>query len=358
LILEDSGMNACVDLFCGCGGLSLGASAAGFEPRVAVDVDSVLSSSYQRNHQHGKLVVADLFELEPKILRDLLGEAPAGVFGGPPCQGFSSIGRQIPNDPRNDLILRFFHFVSELRPAFFVMENVPGLLNERNRPLLDAGLSKLPADYFILEPKIVDASKFGAATRRRRVFVVGADTSQIAAFPSSLLDPPEAEEHSVQDVIGGLPSPGKEDRRKMATDAFGKRLDKLFAPRDPYYRKKGVSGFQETTHRADIQSRFSTVPQGGKDAKSRYPRLAWDKPAPTLRAGTGSDRGSFQAARPIHPDEPRVICVREAARIQGFPDWYEFHQTKWHSHRMIGNSVSPIVSRAIFSRIAKHLNGS
>lgn len=350
-------MNACVDLFCGCGGLSLGASAAGFVPRVAVDVDSILSSSYHRNHQHGKVVVADLFELEPGILRDLLGGAPVGVFGGPPCQGFSSIGRQIPNDPRNDLILRFFQFVSELRPAFFVMENVPGLLIERNRPLLEAGLSKLPSEFAVLEPKIVDASKFGAATKRRRVFVVGADTSKVPAFPQSLLDPPEGEENTVRDVIGELPSPGKEDRLRVSPDPFGERLDEIFSPIDPNYREQGVTGFQDTTHRADIINRFSAVPQGGKDSKSRYPRLSWDKPAPTLRAGTGSDRGSFQAARPIHPDEPRVISVREAARIQGFPDWYEFHQTKWHSHRMIGNSVSPIVSEVIFSRIAKHLNG-
>ncbi|SDI81312.1 DNA (cytosine-5)-methyltransferase 1 [Lutimaribacter saemankumensis] len=350
-------MNACVDLFCGCGGLSLGASAAGFEPRVAVDVDSVLSSSYERNHKRGKLLVADLFELEPSILLEHLGSAPFGVFGGPPCQGFSSIGRRIPNDPRNDLILRFFHFVSELRPAFFIMENVPGLLNARNRPLLDDGLRKLPRDFVILEPKIVDASKFGAATRRRRVFVVGADTSQIAPFPSSLLDPPETDEITVQDAIGGLPPPGKKDKCKITLDPFGERLDLMFSPHDMDYREKGVSGFQCTTHRLEIQERFSKVPQGGKDTKSRYPRLAWDKPAPTLRAGTGSDRGSFQAARPIHPVEPRVISVREAARIQGFPDWFEFHDTKWHSHRMIGNSVSPIVSRAIFSRIANHVSG-
>ncbi|WP_442852267.1 DNA cytosine methyltransferase [Roseobacter sp. CCS2] len=116
-----------------------------------------------------------------------------------------------------------------------------------------------------------------------------------------------------------------------------------------------MTGFQGTTHSEDVQARFGSVIQGGVDAKSRYPRLAWDRPAPTLRAGTGSDRGSFQAARPIHPDEARVISIREAARIQGFPDWFDFHRTKWHSHRMIGNSVCPIVSHAIFSRIAAHL---
>jgi DNA (cytosine-5)-methyltransferase 1 len=79
--------------------------------------------------------------------------------------------------------------------------------------------------------------------------------------------------------------------------------------------------------------------------------LKWDGQCPTLRAGTGSDRGSFQSVRPIHPDEPRVITVREAARLQGFPDCHFFHKTVWHSFRMIGNSVSPFVSEAVFCAI-------
>src|SRR3546814_16995927 len=90
--------------------------------------------------------------------------------------------------------------------------------------------------------------------------------------------------------------------------------------------------------------RFIETAQGKVEPVSHYPKLAWSGQCPTLRAGTGAEKGSFQAMRPIHPTQPRVITVREGARLQGFPDWFMFHPTKWHSFRMIGNSVSPIVS--------------
>jgi DNA (cytosine-5)-methyltransferase 1 len=87
------------------------------------------------------------------------------------------------------------------------------------------------------------------------------------------------------------------------------------------------------------------------DKIGRHPRLAWGGQCPTLRAGTGADRGSYQSVRPIHPSENRVITVREAARLQGFPDSHLFHPTVWHSFRMIGNSVSPIIAKAVFQAI-------
>lgn len=350
-------MGICVDLFCGCGGLSLGARSAGFLPAVSIDVDPILSSSYTRNHRGGELVVADLFELEPsQVLAKMDGQRPTGLFGGPPCQGFSSIGRRMPDDPRNRLIGRFFEYVAALRPAFFLMENVPGLLHDANRGVLDSSLETLPGEYTLLPPEIVDASAFGAPTRRKRLMVVGWDTSQIGALPLSLFEPLEGIGRTVKDAIGGLPSPAEGGSMRVVSDAFGSWLDTIFAPENPEYRScELVSGFEPTIHKDEVRKRFAALPQGGKDPQSRYPRLSWDRPAPTLRAGTGSDKGSFQAARPIHPSEPRVITVREAARLQGFPDWYDFHPTKWHSHRMIGNSVSPILSHVIFCRIAAAL---
>lgn len=350
-------MKACIDLFCGCGGLSLGAAAAGFEPRVAVDVDSVLTSSYQDNHSYGQVLVEDLFKIKPNEVSERLDQPLGGIFGGPPCQGFSSIGRQDPNDPRNRLLIRFFQFVSELRPTFFLMENVPGLLNDKNQGLLSEGLALLPPEYKVLAPKVLDASKFGAATRRRRVFVVGANTAIIPPFPEGMLDAPEIPETTVRDAIFALPCPGKMDTANFEVDQFGYFLDRLFLPRYSGYRENGVTGFIETIHKEKTVRRFETVAQGQKDQASRYPRLEWSRAAPTLRAGTGSDKGSFQAARPIHPAEPRVISVREAARLQGFPDWFKFHSTKWHSHRMIGNSVSPIVAKFIFEKIYSHIHG-
>jgi len=122
------------------------------------------------------------------------------------------------------------------------------------------------------------------------------------------------------------------------------------------HAKGMISGFQPTKHTPQIRKRFASVPPGGRDRISKCPRLSWDSPSGTLRAGTGKDKGSYQSIRPIHPQEHRVISVREAARIQGFPDWFQFHRTKWHSFRMIGNSVSPYVSKAILSVFMKRMD--
>jgi DNA (cytosine-5)-methyltransferase 1 len=111
------------------------------------------------------------------------------------------------------------------------------------------------------------------------------------------------------------------------------------------------TGQQATFHTAAVVKRFESVQPGKMDKIGRHPRLDWLGQCPTLRAGTGSDRGSYQSVRPIHPDMPRVITVREAARLQGFPDAHIFHPTVWHSFRMIGNSVSPVIAKAIFSAI-------
>ena len=116
-----------------------------------------------------------------------------------------------------------------------------------------------------------------------------------------------------------------------------------------------VSGFLGTVHGAEIAGRYAGVETGKSDPVSKSPRLDLDGFCPTLRAGTGPDRGSFQAVRPLHPTEARVITPREAARLQGFPDWFQFDPTKWHSFRQIGNSVSPILAERIFAVIARAL---
>jgi DNA (cytosine-5)-methyltransferase 1 len=115
------------------------------------------------------------------------------------------------------------------------------------------------------------------------------------------------------------------------------------------------TGQKTTKHTIEVVRRFNEVLPGEIDKIGRHPRLTWQGQCPTLRAGTGSEQGSYQSVRPIHPEYPRVITVREAARLQGFPDYYRFHPTIWHSFRMIGNSVSPQIASAIFSAIQGRL---
>ena len=105
-----------------------------------------------------------------------------------------------------------------------------------------------------------------------------------------------------------------------------------------------------------VVKRFKGIAEGGVDPVGRHPRLAWSGQCPTLRAGTGTDPGSYQSIRPRHPKQPRVITVREAAKLQGFPDSHRFHSTVWHSFRMIGNSVAPIMAQAIIKVIGAKLD--
>lgn len=363
-----------IDLFCGCGGLSLGAHMAGLKGSVGVDADTDLSSAFRCNFPRAKLVNADLFELKPSDLKKRYQlTRPTAVLGGPPCQGFSVMGRRNANDPRNRLLSVFFEYVAYFRPSFFLMENVPGLREPGNRNGLDAALELLPGRYKILEPTILDAAEYGAATSRPRLAVIGYDPEYVDHFSISEIRAANISKPiNVRAAISDLPKlsrdpensewllyPARKKVHKYAKLLRNAPARGLGDRSIEHMRKRGlVSGCQPTCHSKEVIERFSTVRPGQREPISKYSKLNWDRPACVLRAGTGADKGSYQAARPIHPEEPRVITVREAARIQGFPDWFQFHSTKWHSHRMIGNSVSPLFAKAILSVIVARVGGA
>ena len=360
-----------LDLFSGGGGLALGAVQAGFEIAASVDIDTDVTATHCANFPGVPVVLADLMEATPEEILAKCGRDASeisGVLGGPPCQGFSHIGRRDPKDPRNNLVGRFFDFVSEIRPQFFVFENVPGILLEEYGGLLKNALSRLPREYSVVGPCLLDAADYGAPTRRRRVVILGF-LGNLGVTEQDLINP-GCPGRNVRDAITDLPVPSDaemdEDGLCWAPypEIEGVIADYATAmrapPRDGLASEKSrtalfkgmISGLQPTQHSDAVRSRFQSVPEGAREPTSKFPRLSWEKPAPTLRAGTGRDRGSFQAVRPIHPRDDRVISVREAARLQGFPDWFQFHHTKWHSFRMIGNSVSPIMAEGVLGRVA------
>ncbi len=364
-----------IDLFAGAGGFSLGAHLAGFRTAVAIDFDEDLSSSFTVNFPRTKLVKGDLSKLEPAEIAKLAGlkkDRITGIIGGPPCQGFSYIGKRDPNDPRSTLVGRFYEIVREIAPPFFVMENVPGLISEEFLPVLDAGLELVADKYCILPTLTLDASDFGAATSRERVFVVGYRKEYVDEITYAEIDAKKVLiRATVFDAIGDLPSlaSARKDKRGDFWGTLGSESEEEYqktARKSPppllsrqtirtKLHQNKVSGFQPTNHSDAVAARFATVAEGGYDRVSRASRLAWNDQCPSLRAGTGKDHGSYQALRPIHPTQNRVISVREAARLQGFPDWFQFHPTIWHSFRMIGNSVSPYVAKEILSVIVSKL---
>lgn len=359
----------CVDLFSGCGGFGLGAKLAGFDVLAAVDIDADLQSAYRLNFPQTHAFLADVSDLGESAWEFVIGRGKGRLdllIGGPPCQGFSRMGKHRHDDPRNTLIGQFFRHIRLLRPRMFIMENVEGLMDKAKVGFLDNALADLPNSYQIVGPLVVNAADLGAPTSRRRVIVIGFDKRDVDPINLSDIEAlKQVPRVTVREAIGDLPNPIPDTKRIMdfgwasypelsvECSSYAQRCRTL--PEQPVGWREAlneaihgrVSGLFETLHSVAVKDRFLETPQGKVEPVSRYPKLAWLGQSPTLRAGTGAEKGSFQAVRPLHPNQPRVITVREGARLQGFPDWFVFHPTKWHSFRMIGNSVSPIVSTAL-----------
>lgn len=364
-----------IDLFCGIGGFSLGAARAGFHILAAVDNDPRTAKAFELNFPNFNQIQEDIKPLSGAQLCHLAGiekRKVHGLIGGPPCQGFSRIGRRSPSDSRNCLFEHFFRLVGEIRPWFYVAENVLGILDAPFESMRTNAITHLTG-YRHLPPLILKASDFGAATSRERVIFIGYRTEHVNNMEVADFRPPDkVEKLTVEMALSGLPlridptwqtEPG--GWKQLTNRQDGKFWDSIFndippgvGNSDALIRLKTegrVSGCMGTNHTEIVIERFAVLKEGSVDSTSRAVRLDRKGLCPTLRAGTGPDHGSFQALRPIHPTEPRVITPREAARLQGFPDWFQFDATKWHSFRQIGNSMSPILAESIMQVIAAHL---
>lgn len=354
-----------VDLYSGVGGLSLGATRAGFNLAGAVEIDKHAIFSHKLNFPKSAHLHRDVSKL---TAQDILSECNVNeidcIVGGPPCQGFSSIGKGNADDTRNELYVHFFRLVSELSPICFLAENVPGIMNEKYNSVREKAFSLVSDRYTLLHPIKVNASNYGAPTTRTRIFFIGFRKDYPIQLKESDFFPKNATEQTfIKDALYGMPRIIKKEWqeesqgwRKVKMDRTGGFYDRLWGhiPNrvgDPESLKKLkdglVSGFLGTVHSDEVMKRYDSLSFGETDKISRSQRLDPNGFCPTLRAGTGSDKGSYQAVRPIHPTQARVITPREAARLQGFPDWFRFHPTKWHSFRQIGNSVSPLVAEAM-----------
>ena len=365
-----------VDLFSGVGGLSLGSARAGFAVRGAVDFEPHAINAHRRNFPNTKHLDIDVSKLTGQDLSRQMGqdgEKITGIVGGPPCQGFSAMGRRDRDDVRNNSFVDFFRIVSEALPKFFLVENVPGIMQDTYREIRERAYSLVEANYEVLSPMLLTASDYGAATNRRRVFFFGyLPDSMERLTVEDFIPAPHIESVHVGDALRGLPTkidPAWQNEEQSwrvvhtyGTGAYSLRLrgnvpagvgDRVALSR--LRNDSEASGFLGTFHTQRVAERYAGTECGKYDSISKALRLDLDGFCPTLRAGTGPDQGSFQAVRPIHPTEARVITPREAARLQGFPDWFQFSPTKWHSFRQIGNSVSPILAERILAVVARSL---
>lgn len=378
-----------IDLFAGAGGLSLGFEQAGFDICAAVEVDPVHAAVHKANFPNSAVICSDIRDVTGDAIRNAasLGNRDiAVVIGGPPCQGFSLIGHRVLTDSRNELVLHFLRIVKELHPLAFVMENVPGMATGRHTQLLDELLDEFQqAGYSVRLPyRILNAANFGVPQARRRLVILGARNGvALPAYPTpittapiragksqlSLMSAPLPACPTVADAIGDLPDVDAYDFLTSSDELpieLGSGSDYALKlrgvesdPNDYSYPRRHpdslLTGCQRAAHTDLSRKRFAATPNGTTEPISRFFKLADTGVCNTLRAGTATDHGAFTSPRPIHPHYARCITVREAARLHSYPDWFRFHRTIWHGFRQIGNSVPPLLGRAIGAEVLRSL---
>ncbi len=372
-----------VDLFAGAGGMTLGFEQAGFDVLAAVEIDPIHCATHEYNFPMWKVICASVTDISGDDIRQQseIGDREVDVvFGGPPCQGFSLMGKRAFDDPRNELVSHFMRLVIELQAKYFVMENVKGLTVGNHSQFVDEVIANFENNgYKILKPyKVLNASHFGVPQHRERLFLIGCRQDlPLPNYPFPITKPAKAkripkelanlsDSPTVSDAIADLPDISRyqelqdhdwciaeyhkpqsiysEYLRGLQTEPSN-----LSYPRK--YNPQLLTSSISTAHCPTSIARFRATANGETEKISRFLKLDPQGICNTLRAGTPSNRGAFTAPRPIHPEQPRCITVREAARLHSYPDWFRFHSTKWHGFRQIGNSVPPLLARAVAQQL-------
>lgn len=355
-----------IDLFAGAGGLSLGFEKAGFDVVAAVEIDPIHCAVHEFNFPRTATICRSVIDLDGVGIRNkarIDNQDIDVVFGGAPCQGFSLIGKRALDDPRNELVHHFVRLVLELRPKYFVFENVKGLTVGAHKRFLEEIIEEFQADgtyRVVTDYRVLNAADYGVPQDRRRLFLLGA---RKGCTPPAY--PTPRRRVTVAEAIGDLPEveniPELIERdwtpvKYKTSSPYAKKLRGLaIDPRDYSYRRdfdrQILTSSLRTYHTPLSRSRFAETPAGETEPISRFHKLDPNGICNTLRAGTNSDRGAFTSPRPIHPYTPRCITVREAARLHSYPDWFRFHVTKWHGFRQIGNSVPPLLAQAVAEEV-------
>ncbi len=344
--------NKIIDLFCGCGGLSLGFEQAGFEPILAIDLwkDAIVTYNHNRKHKVGECI--DIKDLSDEYLESLNSNGDiVGVIGGPPCQGYSTVGTRDINDPRNQLYLQYCRVVEQVKPQFFVLENVKGLTTLSNGLFRDDIYNRFSKLGYNVVYKIINAAHYGVPQNRERVFFIG--------IKDKFFEFPEGNPNKLitcSDALSDLPKIDTENGTLL-------QHEYLSVAKNDYQKKmrkncKVVKNHQITMHTEQTKKIIGMIPDGGKIKD--LPKEYWDvrkynkafERMSSVRPSNTVDTGHRNY---FHYSENRIPTARENARLQSFPDDFEIIGTRTSQYKQIGNAVPPLLAYAIASAIKKQL---
>jgi DNA (cytosine-5)-methyltransferase 1 len=331
-----------IDLFCGIGGLSLGFEQAGFEVVSAVDMwkDAIVTYNHNRENKIAKVETVEVFN-EKELPELIKSEHITGIIGGPPCQGFSTVGRREVDDPRNKMYLEFYKAVKLASPDFFVIENVKGMLTLNKGAFVKDLIERFGPNGlgYNITYQLLNAADYGIPQNRYRVFYVGIKNKRFE-FPKPL--------NTILTAKDGI-----SDLEGSDSNHYGS------TPQNDFQRAmrgkcKHPINQDYTSHTQQTIDIISQVPDGGnirdlprevwevRKYNKAFERMGTFKPSNTIDTG---HRNYF------HYSEPRIPTVRESARIQSFPDDFEIVGTRGSQYKQVGNAVPPLLAKVIAEKI-------
>lgn len=344
-----------IELFSGVGGMSLGAEMAGIKMKLAVEIDKYAAETYLFNHKNVPIILDDIRNITTIPLKKYDSTI---LMGGPPCQGFSYSNQKTRNkeNEKNWLFLEFVRIAHLWQPDWIVLENVSGLLKTENGFFLEKIISDFQKIGYTITYKILNAVEFGVPQKRQRLFLVGSKHGINFDFPNATTK----QYITVKEAIEDLPT--------LTNGAHYPKLpykDKAKSEYARYLRGNSIFSLNNnvTKNTNLILERYKYIPQGGnwenipshlmtnyKDYTrchtGIYHRLIDNEPSTVI--------GNYRKNMLIHPWQDRGLSVREAARIQSFPDWFEFKGSIGFQQQQVGNAVPPILAKAIFQQILKY----
>ncbi len=389
-----------IDLFCGAGGFSKGLEMAGFECIGGIELKEVIAKTHQLNHEHSKTIFGDIREIEPEKFAEIIGANHVDVIiGGPPCPTFSTIGdakirsvtgKPTSEDPRNELFLDYLKYVDFFRPDIFVIENVPNFITKYKGKIFNTAveiIENIGKDdeendegiYEVEKPvQVLNSVYYGVPqTRRRMMLVAHKKEGKKFSYPepthyydqeydiSEKLKPCT----TVQDAIGDLPditdnwrisempysknSGLTEFQKLMRSSGNGKTIKNNICRMSNDRAKRVFPHMAQGSKYMDLPPEIRQILPFREDIfHDRLKRLVLKEPSWTVIAHIGMDGYMY-----IHPIENRTLSVREAARIQSFPDDFEFIGNQQETYVQVGNAVPPLLGKAIGESIMKYLEG-
>ena len=340
-----------IDLFCGCGGFSKGFEDAGFEVAMGLDNWNDAIVTFNKNHKKSTGICKDIYEFTNEEIKQFGKKNNiTGIIGGPPCQGFSMVGKREASDARNSLYLQYVRFVEQIKPEFFILENVKGLLTLKKGYFKKEIIDRFSELGYNVTYEVLRACDYGVPQKRERVFFVGlrkdkfADKFFIYPEPSNRIIGTEA-------ALNDLPSLDNGDDETKYKTKPQNNFQKLMRK-----NSKSIMNNEITVHTEQTKSIISMIPDGGsikslpeefykvRNYSSAFKRMNSKEPSTTIDCG---HRNYF------HYKENRIPTVRESARIQSFPDDFEFIGSKTSQYTQVGNAVPPLLAQVIGESILK-----